>query len=202
MKKQTWDSYWTRTDQSMIERYIQLYKARTGYPKLVAPIPMLDKKGCALEVGAGKAWISRHLLSLGWKTHAMDLNQNIAQQNRAVVDNYIVGDIFELPYKDQSFDLVTSCGLLEHFDIDIVKIIVSEMRRVGKNVVNWIPTCTTSWQLFWKFRNILGGDVYTKSYVHTEDVLRDVFESCGFTDIQIKPVRFANLFTYLYIYAR
>lgn len=200
MRKQAWESYWNSTEHSFIEWLIQLYKAEIGYKRLLNAIPGIKEYGCVLEVGAGKAWISRLLRRQGWHTTCIDSNSTVLMANSKFVDNYIIADMFSLPFPQHYFDLVISCGLLEHFELDIVRNIISEMRMVGKTVVAWIPTCGLEWKILWCIRNILGGNVVSHSYRHSEEDLKRIFVSLGFKDIKTGVVLFGNFFRYIYIY--
>lgn len=35
MRKQSWAAYWNSTEDSFVERYIQRYKGKRGYAKLI-----------------------------------------------------------------------------------------------------------------------------------------------------------------------
>lgn len=163
MRKQSWESYWKSIEKSFIERQIQLYKAKRGYRKLLQAIPEIGTSGRVLEVGAGKAWLSHMLRVKGWYTIAIDLDPSFVKANSNKVDSYIIGDMYHLSFKENSFDLVMSCGLIEHFDLDTVQKIISEMRRVGKSVVAWFPTCGVEWKVIWSLRNMLGGNIFTQT---------------------------------------
>ena len=170
MTRQTWRFYWESTERSFLERQIQLYKARIGYLKLLQAVPEIGTSGRVLEVGAGKAWISRLLRARGWSTIATDLNSDIAMSNSKFADSYVIGDMINLPFKENSFDLVMSCGLLEHFNLDTVQKILTEMGKVGKSIVAWLPTCSLEWKALWTIRNILGGHVFAQSYIHRKNM--------------------------------
>lgn len=200
MKKMTWKSYWESADKSFIERQIQLYKAKQGYGKLLQAVPEIGERGRVLEVGAGKAWISRLLRARGWRTIAIDLDSDIAMSNSKFVDSYVIGDMFNLPFKENSFDLVMSCGLLEHFNLDTVQKILAEMGKVGKSIVAWLPTCSLDWKALWTIRNILGGHVFAQSYIHRKKSLENIFVSIGLQNIRVGDVLFAGFLRYIYVY--
>ena len=200
MRRQTWASYWVSTERSFLERLIQLYKAKIGYKKLLQAVPEIGTSGRALEVGGGKAWISRLLRRRGWRTTAIDLEPKIVKANASAVEDYVIGDTFNLPFKVNSFDLVMSCGLLEHFTLDEVQKILSEMSSAAKSVVAWFPTCGLEWKVIWTVRNILGGDVYPLSYIHRKEDLKDIFVSSGLQSVRVGVVMFAGVFRYIYIY--
>ena len=200
MRNQSWNRYWKDTDKSIIERQIQRYKAAHGYGKLLGAIPDLPPSGRVLEVGAGKAWISRLLRLRGWHTTAIDLDRDVVNKNMQYVDEYTCADIYHMPFSDQSFDLVISCGLIEHFTPDNVSRIINEMKRTGKMVIAWFPTCGAAWKTTWFLRNAIGGAPYIKTYRYGRKNIEDLFKSLEFRGVNSGFVSFAGILRYIYIY--
>lgn len=198
--KNSWKSYWENTEESFIEQQIQKYKAKYGYRKLLKAVPNFTQPGHILEVGAGKAWLSQLLRTEGWKTVALDLDPDIVRANFHKVNNYILGDVYKLPFKDKSFDVIISCGLVEHFDLNDVQKIVSEMFRVGKIVVAWFPSCGLAWKTLWSLRNMLGADVFSKTYEHSKENIKKIFVSNKAKNIKTGNVLFGGIFWYFYVY--
>lgn len=89
-----------------------------------------------LEVGCGSSFVSLYFAKRGYLVTCLDINKfilEIAQKNfkkEGVEGKFIVGDGEKLPFKNGDFDVVTSFGLLEHFE-DPSKAIV-EMARILK----------------------------------------------------------------------
>ena len=108
--------------------------------------------------------------------------------------------MFNLPFEKKEFDLIMSCGLLEHFELTEVKQAVAEMKKVGNSVVAWIPTCGIEWKALWTIRNLLGGRIVSKSYQYKKGDLNDLFTSLGFKNIRVGTVLFAGFLRYIYIY--
>jgi SAM-dependent methyltransferase len=198
--KSAWDVHWEKTAASPIERKIEAYKTRIGYRRLIEAVSEIGDGGLGLEVGAGKASMCRLLRQKGWRTVALDSNSAAAEAGKAGVELYLAGDVFALPFKEKSFDLVLSCGLLEHFREEELNQVLKEMTRVGQSVVAWIPTCGPEWQAFWWVRNILGGGVYSEAFQHSEEKLAALFLSAGMHQIRTGRIHFAGLLTYLYVY--
>lgn len=87
-----------------------------------------------LECGCGSAEVSVFLASLGYSCTLLDAAPAALQIARARFDragqraSYVQGNVYDLPFPDGSFDILTSFGLLEHFgDVDRV---IAEMVRV------------------------------------------------------------------------
>lgn len=92
--------------------------------------------GRALEVGCGTGHIGSLLADLGFDVVLLDYLQaalECAKRSFTFLGGqerktYILGNALDLPLADGSFDVVISCGLLEHFeDADVV---IKEMARV------------------------------------------------------------------------
>jgi 2-polyprenyl-3-methyl-5-hydroxy-6-metoxy-1,4-benzoquinol methylase len=97
---------------------------------------ILPEKGRTVEVGAGSGRLSCMLASKGYETVCIDYSKEavrVAKNNYEVsksIGEFIIGNAYSLPFKDNSFDVIMSTGLLEHFENPIP--IVSEMVRVLK----------------------------------------------------------------------
>ncbi len=103
--------------------------------KHVLDAPMLDRVKAlppshALDVGCGEGRFCRKLDQLGWKAHGIDpIDAMIeAATGRHPGGDYTVGYAEELPFEDNSFDLVVS--YLSLIDIDGLEDAISEMARV------------------------------------------------------------------------
>jgi SAM-dependent methyltransferase len=97
--------------------------------------PMLPASGRAIEIGAGsgrlliRAGLERpyRLVALDYAVYAMRAVRENAHRARRSVDQAL-GDARALPFRDASFDLVLSGGLLEHFRD--VRPVLAEMARI------------------------------------------------------------------------
>ncbi len=94
----------------------------------------LPPGGRSLEVGCGSARLSRFLSALGFNAVALDCEAAAVRlagrrfQAGSMAGDLLLGDAFALPFADESFDVVLSTGLLEHFPDPSP--IVGEMTRV------------------------------------------------------------------------
>lgn len=95
--------------------------------------------GRVLEYACGSAGMSAYLANQQFEVVATDLSVNalhLARRNaaaRSVPDEQLttsVGDIFQLPFADASFDVVMSYGLLEHFTEEALTRLLAETSRV------------------------------------------------------------------------
>jgi SAM-dependent methyltransferase len=99
----------------------------------------------ALDVGAGDGNVAIPMAKAGAKVTALDPTPELFESGRAraaaagVDIDWVVGDVMDLPYDDQSFDVVTS-NFGAMFAPDH-KRAAAELARVGKRVI------MTAWDL-------------------------------------------------------
>ncbi|MBI2099307.1 class I SAM-dependent methyltransferase [Candidatus Uhrbacteria bacterium] len=97
-----------------------------------------------LEIGCGSGLTSILLASVGYRITAIDANRELIQAMKQFTNvfsnlNFHQMDMFQLDFRDESFDLAFSQGVLEHYsDEDIVRSLV-EQKRVAKIVVIDVP---------------------------------------------------------------
>lgn len=90
-----------------------------------------------LEVGCGTAFVSLYFAKRHYEVCCLDINKSILEaaeknfNNKRMQGKFIVGDAEKLPFTDNQFDIVTSFGLLEHFENP--RTAIYEMVRVLKS---------------------------------------------------------------------
>mgnify|MGYP006279630711 CR=1 FL=1 len=98
-----------------------------------------------LEVGCGRGSLSAHYAADGYNCTLLDSSESIIQTAQKIFAanslnaSFYHGDAEKLPFDDCTFDIVTSIGLLEHFDNPTT--VISEKLRVtqkGGWVINYI----------------------------------------------------------------
>lgn len=94
------------------------------------------RKGRALEVGCGRGSLSSYFADAGWDCVLLDYSPAALAIARKIFDfhdlpaKFATGDANALPFPDNTFDLTSSIGLLEHFED--VRIPIAEQIRVLK----------------------------------------------------------------------
>ncbi len=128
---ETWDKYWKRipvydTILDVLRKIMNVQLRRY----LMKKIPF---GAVTLEPGGGSAFVSAMLAEKGYTTYAMDyasIPLKIAHEQLKSKATLIQGDIFNMPFADESFDLTFNNSTMEHFKnpLDGLK----EMVRVTK----------------------------------------------------------------------
>ncbi len=144
------------------------------FAKITEPLKPWAGKKC-LEVGAGRGTMSMYFADAGFLPTLIDACQEPLDQSRAAFEKnnlsarFMVGDALSLPLEDESFDVVFSYGLLEHFD-DILPPLKEQVRVLkhgGVLIAYVVPNspnaCDPMWSLI---SDTLGGSDSNKSPVY------------------------------------
>ena len=131
------DKWWQKDFSLNLIKTI-INPCRVGYAKNVfEQLSMNPEQKLALEVGCGGGILSEEISRMGFITSGIDpslksLNaaKKHAKENNLKI-NYVHGIGEELPFEDNSFEVIFCCDVLEHVQ-DLPKVI-SEIRRVLKS---------------------------------------------------------------------
>lgn len=127
--KQTKDfsHYWWKLYYKEISEYVKQF------------INLNDKDFSILEAGSGSGKasillgknINRTFLDISEAalTYAKKLSAHFGAENI----KYIEGDIFNMPFKKKTFSLVWNIGVIEHYEINDIILMMKEMYRVTKD---------------------------------------------------------------------
>lgn len=151
-KKKTEDDKWYELYKIDIEEfdkpddYIE-YKLKYK-KKFINKVIQYAENKKVIEMGCGTGLMAGYLQKLGLDVIALDLSQavlnyacEIAKQSNIISPcKYEQGDILNLKYKPNTFDVSYSNGVLEHFtDEEIIEILKQQM-NISKYVIFGIPS--------------------------------------------------------------
>lgn len=90
-----------------------------------------------LEAGCGSGYMVSYFQNHGHYSVGLDINEEPLKVARDMfgAENLKKGDLFNLPFKNSSFDIVWNEGTLEHFKINRSIEAAKEMTRVSKKYV-------------------------------------------------------------------
>jgi len=150
-------------------------------------LPLLKKGARVLDVGCGTGKFAFRLsgVTRGVKIHGIDISKEMIDKAKSKLRDepieFDVGDVENLPYKSDTFDIITCSNSFHHYPNQ--KKAVSEMRRVlkkdGKLMI--IDGCRDRFlgKIIFGVVQVMEGDVY-----HIfERELKDMLMSLGFEKI-------------------
>ncbi|MBI3590771.1 MAG: class I SAM-dependent methyltransferase [Candidatus Melainabacteria bacterium] len=89
-----------------------------------------------LDLGCGSGWLSIFISKYGFDVTGIDiakpaveLGKTWASEDNAKV-NFLVGDLLNLPFKENSFDAVVCNSVLEHFRFDQAKVLFEKVHKI------------------------------------------------------------------------
>ncbi len=135
-EKEVWDDIWGNTPETITYKDIFYLMDDIKLEYLLDILPSPQENIKVIEVGCGSARLSCFLASLGYNTTCLDYSENaltVAKKNYYLTNNhgkFIVGDVRDMPLENDTYDVVLSTGLLEHFNDP--KIVINEMVRILK----------------------------------------------------------------------
>ena len=118
--------------------------ALTRFSFFLNTLKHIKQPVCALDFGTGNGWATLHLLRLGVRVHAVDVEQNRLDhlfhkaKIESIENNLTVSSPFEIP--KNTFDLACSFEVLEHIKDDKFAIqTIANSLRAGGYLVGSVP---------------------------------------------------------------
>lgn len=91
-----------------------------------------------LEIGANIGLQLRHLQAGGWKNlYGVEIQEDAIERSKMITKNIniVQGSAFDLPFRDQYFDMVFTSGVLIHIHPKDLKTAMREMYRCSKKYI-------------------------------------------------------------------
>lgn len=152
----------------------------------------LDSASNILEVGSGSGILvsffqKRGMFSVGMDRSMMPLN---VAKSKFGASNLISGDMFQIPFKTNSFDVVWNEGVLEHFKEPTNLAACKEMCRVSKNlVIIAVPNKYTIWPIRKTLLKATKKWPYGYEESYSPNRLKKLMEESGLIVETIKGIR-------------
>lgn len=131
-----------------------------------------------LDIGSGTGWSDCYLASLGYEVTGLDNIPALVDFAKGQADlfgvpaKFEIADAFELSNYYSRFDLVMSCGVLEHFDHEITIKLLKEQAKCAPMVLIQVPTSYTRYT----------GQI-TDERIYTINELAEIVENAGLSVI-------------------
>lgn len=87
-----------------------------------------------LDLGCGGGWLSKILSARGYHTIGIDISDSLIKTATKVAPKnvgFLIGDCMNLPFNNNTFDLIIGMGVLHHLDLD--KTLVECHRVLSEN---------------------------------------------------------------------
>ncbi len=126
-----------------------------------------------LDVGCATGLLVYYLRKIGVQAYGLEISKYALSRARPDISKYLqYGNILKLPFKDNSFDVVTTFNVFEHMHPDLIKQALSECERVSKNKsLHKIFTIENRWMRKFYGADISKVSIYPKKW--WLDLLKD-----------------------------
>lgn len=132
-----WSKHWSSDNQrSFSQKFFSFYR-KAVFARTVSFFcdKYFPKKGIFIEAGCGTAETSLRIDKQNGrrKLVAADIVLDVLKKCHPVMDERVCGDIFNLPFADNSVDGIWNVGVMEHFTQTEIDAILAEFNRVLKS---------------------------------------------------------------------
>ena len=150
MKKQVAKDYYFNKKYLNLERFISYYYQ-------IDTIRSVAKSGKILFIGPGDKIVSDYLNKVGFDVDTFDIDKELEPS--------YVGDVRDLSFSDNEYDIVVAFEVLEHVPFDDFQPILEKMNKIAKQaVLISIPNRLTSLEFLVKFPGIRS--LFKKEFVY------------------------------------
>lgn len=118
----TWNSYWRKTKGLGLDSYTR-YFWREHLAYMMPVFKKLPEESTVIEIGVGTGSLLRMVHeTTRLRVIGLDISRNAIRQAKLRFSPFksnsslVLGDVFHLPFRDGSFDVVICLGLIEHFE--------------------------------------------------------------------------------------
>ena len=161
-----WNTVW-KNRRVTSDYSLQYYNFINSFSK------RLEKNGKVLEAGCGSGDTLKCFKNQ--KSFGLDLSTKSLELAKGNANNLVLADLFKMPFKDGSFDLVYNSGVLEHFLEEKTIEGVKEMARVTKQggyVIIIMPNTLCIWFRIYKYLTIKITGKWEFGYEESYSIIR------------------------------
>jgi uridylate kinase len=125
----------------------------------------LNPKNC-LDVGCGTGELIRNLRKLGVDAYGVEISKDAIEMVDPSVRQYVKeGDILNLPYKKDEFDLVYTFDVLQHIEQSNLRKAIKELVKVSRKLVlNKIYTKENIYLRLFHYRDFSRISIFSRKY--------------------------------------
>jgi len=145
--KVSWDDYWQ--SKSFKRRLIEFARRNYFSRIFISNVTeSLNAGSSILEVGCGSGTYLRMLGRRGYRCYGVDNSMEAIAIARRNCKKVQLADIFHLPFKNNSIDIIFNQGVMEHFSDEEFDRILKEFSRVSKRVCIIVPSNLSIWRIY------------------------------------------------------
>lgn len=197
-----WDNIWEKKSAGNPSEEIGRYYRNIVEILLDFIKPVLGKK--ILEIGAGgKGEILKALREKGGTTYGIDISTNgLKRVKSSGIQHFLVRcDARKLPFRNESFEIVFSLGVVEHLpDRETVNSLREHVRvaKIGGITLVTVPNLFSLWNMYYFLKHIIQGTwkyrpfSYGKRYTHQR--MEKMLQTAGLKEIKISGLALEWLF--------
>ena len=182
-----WSAFWDPARPEEADAWYYLDEAKFWYL-----LRFLPAGGKTLEVGCGSGRMSRFLAEAGFDTTALDYEPGAIECASRQLDRsglrgaLILGDGERLPFSSESFQVVLSTGLLEHFE-DPSSIVREMVRVLCPGGLFYSDVVPKKFSLFRSldFLRRNRGELFERPFSRRQ--ITDLLRQAGLSDIAVFP---------------
>jgi ubiquinone/menaquinone biosynthesis C-methylase UbiE len=196
-KMQEWKDFWDGKKSSFSKNTVNLAR-KYYFSKAILKQLKNYKNKVILEAGSGTCESLVHLVKKAKKVVGLDncpgaikLGYKNFRKAKIKKDKYqlILGDIFNIPFPENSFDVVFNAGVIEHFDsIKPIKEMLRVTKKGGTTII-LVPAKTSLYTLVFKILTLVGlRDFYPweEHKFYTKKMMKEELRRAGAEKIIIK----------------
>jgi SAM-dependent methyltransferase len=177
-----WNQYWKRYSLSKAEKWLILQRNKIINAYL-DKIALSEKQVIELGCGYGSNIRLLNKKRGDVRCYALDNSPVAVNLVRGEISDAIVADCRNTPFSRDSFDLVFSAGLMEHFQDETP--FLKETKRILKKdgyLITFVPARFSLWKLYQLIHFGLWQHGYEKSYTYRN--LNTLFINNGFLPVE------------------
>ena len=145
-----------------------------------------------LDIGCGSGRNMKWLESVGATVTGVDLSPELVKATRKLGLDVVEGDATKLPFKDNTFDVVYSLGVVEHFE-ETEKAVKEHVRvcKKGGTIAVVVPNKLSPFFFIEPLYHLLQGTnkygMQANGKKFSKRKLMEMLENAGMKDVQIRP---------------
>lgn len=143
LDKEEWSKHYNVSNLSEIINNVQTGNVQIWAKELCT---LIEMKESALEIGCGTGisslWLAKHgrnVTALDYTASSVELVNTAASKLNIDLNTVCADATKELPFKDNQFDWIFQCGLLEHFSSNEQIKLLKKWKRYSKRMISMIP---------------------------------------------------------------